>query len=179
VRSAASPTGPPPTIATVSPGFTCPLSTPISNPVGRMSLSMTSASSSAPFGTACRLVSAYGMRTYSAWVPSIRWPRIQPPSAQWEYMPFLHASQRPQEVMHEMRTRSPFLKLETAEPASSMTPSPSCPRMRPSVTVATSPFMMCRSVPQMVVLSIRTIASVGFWIVGRGFSSQERFPGPW
>ena len=41
---------PEPTIATVEPGATLPFSTPHSKPVGRMSLSMTSASSSAPSG---------------------------------------------------------------------------------------------------------------------------------
>jgi len=34
---AASPTGPAPTTTTVSPGFTRPFFTPISNPVGSMS----------------------------------------------------------------------------------------------------------------------------------------------
>ena len=74
--------GPAPTMATVSPGLTCPLRTPHSKPVGRMSLSMASASSSAPGGQHdrgwCR---RGGSRTYSAWVPSIRLPRIQPPSS--------------------------------------------------------------------------------------------------
>ena len=42
---------------------------------------------SAPAGIGYRLVSACGMRTYSAWVPSILWPRIQPPVVQCEYMP--------------------------------------------------------------------------------------------
>ena len=38
-------------------------------------------------GNGYRLVSACGMRTYSACVPSIELPRIQPPVAQCEYMP--------------------------------------------------------------------------------------------
>ncbi len=42
--------GPEPTMATVEPGWTLPFSTPHSKPVGRMSLSITSASSSAPAG---------------------------------------------------------------------------------------------------------------------------------
>src|SRR3981189_1928623 len=50
VNKAARPIGPAPTIATVEPGFTFPLSSPHSKPVGRMSLSMTSASSSAAAG---------------------------------------------------------------------------------------------------------------------------------
>ena len=48
-----------------------------------------------------------------------------------------------------------------AEPTSTTVPTPSCPRIRPSVTAGTSPLRMCRSVPQIVVVSIRTIASPG------------------
>src|SRR5580704_14376735 len=38
---------------------------------------------------------------------------------------------------------------------------------------------MCRSVPQIVVFVMRTIASVGFAIVGSGLSSSAFWPGPW
>src|ERR1700680_1220686 len=55
-------------MATVLPGCTFPFSTPHSKPVGRMSDSMTSASSSAPAGMGYRLVSAWGKNTYSACV---------------------------------------------------------------------------------------------------------------
>ena len=75
---ALSPTGPAPMTATTSPGFVRPLRTPISNPVGRMSESITAASSLTPSGSLCSEPSASGTRTYSAWVPSIRWPKIQP-----------------------------------------------------------------------------------------------------
>jgi len=37
-----------------------------------------------------------------------------------------------------------------------MVPTPSWPRIRPSVTAGTSPLRMCRSVPQIVVVSTRT-----------------------
>ena len=124
-------------------------------------------------------MSACGMRTYSAWVPSMVLPRIQPPSLQCEYIPRLQGAHRPQEVMHEMRTVSPLRMPVTADPISSTIPTPSCPRMRPSVTLGTSPLRMCRSVPQMVVVVIRTTASVAAVIRGFGFSSQERRPGPW
>ena len=50
VSRAARPIGPEPTIATVDAIWTLPLRTPHSKPVGRMSLSMTSASSSLPGG---------------------------------------------------------------------------------------------------------------------------------
>ena len=64
--------------ATTLPGWTRPLRTPISKPMGKMSESMTAASSLTPSGILCREFSAKGTRTYSAWVPSMRWPKIQP-----------------------------------------------------------------------------------------------------
>ena len=48
-----------------------------------------------------------------------------------------------------------------------------------SVTAGTSPARMCRSVPQMVVVSTRTTTSVGSWIAASGTSSQDFLPGPW
>jgi hypothetical protein len=59
------------------------------------------------------------------------------------------------------RTRSPSLRPLIAAPVSTIVPTASWPRMRPSVTVGTSPLRMCRSVPQMVVVSTWTITSVG------------------
>src|ERR1019366_4852966 len=38
---------------------------------------------------------------------------------------------------------------------------------------------MCRSVPQIVVVSILTMMSVGFWICGSGASVHDFSPGPW
>ena len=67
-----SPTGPAPMTATTSPGLTPPYWTPISNPVGRMSDSITPCALVTVSGTLYRDVSAYGTRTYSACVPSIR-----------------------------------------------------------------------------------------------------------
>ena len=72
-----------------------------------MSLSITSASSSAPAGKGYRLVSACGVRTYSACVPSMVLPRIQPPVAQCEYIPLRHKSQMPHALTQEISTRSP------------------------------------------------------------------------
>ena len=74
--------------------------------------------------------------------------------------------------MQEIRTRSPGLNAVTAAPTSSMTPTPSWPRMRPGSQVATSPLRMCRSVPQIVVLVILTIASVGAVTPGFGRSCK-------
>ncbi len=179
VSSAANPIGPEPTMATVEPGWTFPLSTPHSKPVGRMSLNMTNASSSAPSGIGYRLVSACGIRTNSAWVPSIVLPRIQPPVVQWEYMPLRQYSQRPQALMQEISTLSPGLNVTTPGPTESITPTPSWPRMVPGLQVSTSPLRMCRSVPHIVVFVIRTTASVGLWTTGLARSSSFFWPGPW
>ena len=80
--------------------------------------------------------------------------------------------------MQEISTRSPGLKVVTPAPTASTTPTPSWPRIVPGLQVATSPLRMCRSVPQIVVLVIRTIASVGTWMAGLGRSSSFFWPGP-
>src|ERR1700722_9777803 len=51
--------------------------------------------------------------------------------------------------------------------------------MRPGAQVGTSPLRICRSVPQMVVLSILTTASVGEVMSGVGRSSSAILPGAW
>ena len=85
VRMADSPTAPAPTTATVSPGRTRPASTPTSYPVGSESARKMACSLVTFSGTAYSEVSAYGTRTDSAWVPSIRWPKIQPmPPTVWQ-----------------------------------------------------------------------------------------------
>src|SRR5215471_16603269 len=101
------------------------------------------------------------MRTYSAWVPSISLPRIQPPLVQCEYIPLRQYSHLPQEEMQEIRTWSPGRNWVTPEPAAVTTPTPSWPRIRPGLQLGTSPLRICRSVPQIVVFEILTIASVG------------------
>src|ERR1700683_2180606 len=77
-----------------------------------------------------------------------------------------------------MSTRSPGLNAVTADPTLSTIPTPSWPRMRPGWQVGTSPLRMCRSVPQIVVFTILTIASVGAVISGFGRSSRAFLPGP-
>jgi hypothetical protein len=81
--------------------------------------------------------------------------------------------------MQEIITRSPFLNCETLFPTSSITPMPSCPRILPGTQVGTSPFRMCRSVPQIVVFTILTTASLGCSSLGLGRSSTEIDLGPW
>src|SRR5215216_3299489 len=81
------------------------------------------------------------MRASSAWVPSIRWPRIQPPPLwHWPYMPWRQYRQRPQAEMQETRTRSPWRTFSTASPVSTTVPTASWPRVRPSSQLGTSPF---------------------------------------
>ena len=76
-------------------------------------------------------------------------------------------------------TRSPSARLVTAEPAAATVPTASWPKMRPSTTAGTSPLRMCRSVPQIVVVSIRTTISVGSAGAGSSTVSQDFWPGPW
>ena len=84
-----------------------------------------------------------------------------PPVAQCEYIPLRQYSQLAHEQMQEINTCSPFLNPRTELPISSMMPTPSCPNIVPGVHVATSPLLICRSVPQMVDFVSLTIASVG------------------
>ena len=129
-----------------------------------------------PSGTLCTLVSAYGTRVYSAWVPSIRCPKIQPmpPVArQWLGIARLQFAHRPHEVIAGTITRSSTARVLTAEPTSTTVPTASWPSTLPSVTAGTSPLRMCRSVPQMVVVSIRTTMSVGSTGFGSSTLSQD------
>jgi hypothetical protein len=93
-------------------------------------------------------------------------------------MSFRQYAHFPQALMQDISTRSPALNAVTAGPAVSTTPMPSWPRIRPGWQVGTSPFKICRSVPQIVVFVIFTIASVGAWIAGFGRFSNALFPGP-
>src|SRR3954453_8719935 len=146
-----------------------------------MSARKISCSSDTPSGARCTEVSANGTRANSACTPSIRCPKIHPipPTAsQWAAIPALHGPQRPQDVIAGTSTRSPCFNDETAAPVSTTVPTASCPRMRPSVTAGTSPLRMCRSVPQIVVVSTLTITSVGSWMPGSSTLSQDRWPAP-
>ncbi len=112
----------------------------------------------------------------------MRWPKIQPmPPTVWqcEGIPRWQYSQRPHLVIAGTSTRSPTEKPRTASPTSVIVPTASCPRMRPSVTAATSPCRMCRSVPQIVVVSTFTTTSVDSWTRASGTSSHALEPGPW
>ena len=69
------------------------------------------------------------------------------------------------------------LTVFTPAPTASTVPTASWPRIRPSVTAGTSPLRMCRSVPQIVTASTRTMASVSSLIVGFGTSSHALLSG--
>ena len=70
--------------------------------------------------------------------------------------------------MQEISTRSPGLKTVQPGPMLSTMPTPSWPRIRPGAQLGTSPFRMWRSVPQIVVLTIFTMASSGACSCGFG-----------
>src|SRR5580704_4701120 len=112
----------------------------------------------------------------------MRWPKIQPiPPTVWQCdgMPRWQYSQRPHFVMAGTSTRSPTPNPLTASPTSVTVPTASWPRMRPSVTAGTSPCRICRSVPQIVVVSTLTTTSVGSLMLASGTSSHAFWPGPW
>src|SRR4051794_442072 len=79
--------------------------------------------------------------------------------------------------MHDTSTRSPTAQ-PVAGPASTTVPTASWPRILPGVTSGTSPLRMCRSVPQIVVASTRTIASRSSIGTGNGTSRHSACPGP-
>ncbi len=81
--------------------------------------------------------------------------------------------------MQEISTRSPGRTERTSRPVSTTSPTASWPRTVPGRTSGTSPFRMCRSVPQTVTASTRTIASVESLRTGSAVSSQAASPGPW
>ena len=81
--------------------------------------------------------------------------------------------------MHEISTRSPGATVLTPAPVSCTVPTASWPSTVPGVVSGTSPLSMCKSVPQIVELSIRTMMSVGSAIVGSSTLSHPRWPGPW
>src|SRR5271170_1778195 len=91
----------------------------------------------------------------------MRWPSFQPPFLHISSIDLRQNVHVAQEVMQAIRTLSPFLKFFTSGPTESTTPTPSWPRTRPFGTVGTSPLMMCRSVPQIVVRVSFTTASEG------------------
>ena len=80
--------------------------------------------------------------------------------------------------MHDTRTRSLTFTFLTPAPTSCTVPTASWPMMRPSVIAGTSPLRMCRSVPQIVVVSTRTIASLSAASLGLATSSHALAPGP-
>src|SRR5580658_4854206 len=80
--------------------------------------------------------------------------------------------------MHETSTRSPTDRVLTPGPTVVTVPTASCPRIVPGTVSATSPFKMCRSEPQIVVASTRTMTSPSSWLTGSGTSFQVFDPGP-
>src|ERR1700733_11291816 len=73
---------------------------------------------------------------------------------------------------------SPTWTFSTASPTSTISPTFSWPKIRPC-SKSVRPSYMCRSEPQMLVLVIRTSASVGFSMRASGTSSTLTWRGPW
>ncbi len=118
--------------------------------------------------------SAKGTRTNSAWVPLIRLPSTQPPPPpHWPYIASRHAQHWPQAETDETITWSPGRRWFTSGPTSTTSPTASWPRTVPGFTSGRRPRRIWRSLPQMVVVSTRTIASVTSSITGSGTMSQE------
>jgi len=123
-------------MATVSP-LDLALEEPALEASGKNALSITSASSSDPW--------AHGRGSCREWDPHVLGLRAvddvaenpSHPPARSASHPFRQASHLPQEVMHEINTRSPALKVEKRATAST-TPTPSC-RESTLVTVAGLP----------------------------------------
>ena len=76
--------------------------------------------------------------------------------------------------MHDTSTRSPGTTVATLAPTASTVPTASCPSTVPGVVSGTSPLRMCRSLPQIVEVSIRTMASVGSMMPGSATVSHPR-----
>ncbi len=81
--------------------------------------------------------------------------------------------QCPHEIWNGMTTRSPTLRSPTSLPTSSTMPIGSWPMMSPASMNAPSVSYRCRSDPQIFVLVILMIASVGSSILGSGTSSTR------
>ena len=76
--------------------------------------------------------------------------------------------QCPHDIWNGITTRSPGLMAVTSAPTSSTTPIGSWPMMSPSPMNAVSVSYRCRSEPQMFVLVILMMASVGSLMTGSG-----------
>ncbi len=95
-----------------------------------------------------------------------------------DWKPCWHIQQCPQEMLNGTTTRSPTFRFVTAEPTSSTMPIGSWPRTSPLSMYGPSTRYRCRSEPQIAVEVIRTIASVGSWMVGSGTVSTDTFSVP-
>src|ERR1044072_8895442 len=88
-----------------------------------------------------------------------------------ENISFSQKKQLPHEIGNGTTTRSPLLRLVTAEPTSTTSPMNSCPSTSPRIMPGTKPSYRCTSEPQIAALVTFTIASRGFKMRGSGTSS--------
>ena len=161
-----SPIGPWAKTATVWPIRTSAVSA-AEIPVEAMSASSRHCSSVMSSGILARFACAYGTQKKSAWTPSTscrvasrRSSPTHPRARRIGPVVVLAVEAAATRRDRTTRTRSPTSYPTTAEPSCSMTPTGSWPTIRPGAT-GYSPRRMCTSVPQIVVIVTRTIASVG------------------
>ena len=104
--------------------------------------------------------------------------RVQPQGCAGELAKSAQFSQNPQEMLNGSTTQSPTLTFSTPEPTSTTSRMFSCPKVRPG-SKSVRPSYLCRSDPQMLVLVMRTSASVGRSIFASGTSLTRTSRGPW
>src|SRR5436309_2368818 len=134
-------------------------------------------------GSATRVPSASGTRTNWPWHPSTGrpWASGSPkklPCAHDVVMPRRQWIQLPSLIENGAMTKEPGGTVRTSAPASSTTPTISCP-MRLADSVCHTPRYGHRSDPQMQAATTRTTASVGSRISGSGTSSARMSRGPY
>src|SRR4051812_935312 len=171
-----SPTAPSPTTATVLPGPTAAASA-ANHPVPSTSEEESREgiiSCDGISGVATSVPSASGTRRYGACAPSAPMGRA---STHRLWYPALQIGQVLSDAKNDPTTNCPFFTERTALPASSTTPTYSCPIGVGSPDSPT-PRYGHRSEPQTQLAERRMIASVGSMILGSGRSSKRTSPGP-
>jgi hypothetical protein len=131
--------------------------------------------SSSPTGSGYRVPSANGIRSASAWAPSVPLLPKKPTCTQAVGRPSWQNAQVPSENANGITTTSPFVILLTCDPTSSTTPMASCPIDCP-VSERSIDSYGHRSLPQMQARVTRTTASVGSTIAASGTSSMRTSP---
>ena len=171
------PVGPAPMMSTVSSSEISEIRV-AQKPVARISPTNNACSSLTASGIRFNPWSANGTLIYSAWPPSMRHPKAQPPlgSVQLLTYPWRQKKHSPQKVSTFTVTLSPGLTDNTSAPICSTTPTISWPTVMPGIARGTLPCLICRSLVQILLRVTRMIASRESLISGLGFSNNLNFP---